>query len=281
MGIDIHGLHFLRFASTRQPFGRVATIGRQAIHIPKHTMLKLIGAKDEEQSWPYCESTLMKHFGASLVHSFDNSGYEGATFIHDFNTPITNHETYDTVIDFGSLEHIYNVPQAFANVSALCAVGGQILHALPANNQCGHGFWQFSPELFYSLYSGANGYKETCVFLANVVDETHWYEVKPPTHGGRAEVISPTPLVVLARTNKVGPLRQDVQQSDYAHVWKHGSVEDGLKDTVRRWPFLFRIAFHGRQICRQLLPSIAYRGSRLSRSNGSLVRHAVKSLVAL
>src|SRR5262249_836538 len=177
-------------------------------------MLKLIGAKDEEQSWPYCESTLMKHFGASLVHSFDNSGYEGATFIHDFNTPITNHETYDTVIDFGSLEHIYNVPQAFANVSALCAVGGQILLALPASNQCVRGFWEFAAELFYSLYSGGNGYKETCVFLANVVDETHWYEVKPPTHGGRAEVISPTPLVVLARTNKVGPLRQDVQQSD-------------------------------------------------------------------
>ena len=281
MGIDIHGLHFLKFASTRQPFGRVATIGRQGIHIPKPTLLKLIGAEDEEQSWPYCESTLMKHFGASLVHSFDNSGYEGATFIHDFNKPITYYETYDTVIDFGSLEHIYNVSQAFANVSALCAVGGQILHALPANNQCGHGFWQFSPELFYSLYSEANGYKETRVFIANTVDETHWYEVKPPANGGRAEVMSPTPLVDLVRTRKVGPLRQDVQQSDYAHMWKDGAVEDWLKDTVRQWPFLFHIAFHARQICRQLLPSIAYRGSRLSRSNRSLVRHPVKSLVAL
>ena len=79
MGIDIHGLHFLRLASTRQPFGRVATIGRQGIHIPKHTLLKLMSAKDEEQSWPYCESTLMEHFGASLLHSFDNSDYDGLT----------------------------------------------------------------------------------------------------------------------------------------------------------------------------------------------------------
>src|SRR5262249_36459999 len=179
------------------------------------------------------------------------------------------HDTSDTVIDSRSLQHIYNVSQPFANVSALCVVGGQILHALPANNQCGHGFWQFSPELFYSLYSEANGYRETRVFIANTVDETHWYEVKPPANGGRAEVMSPTPLVVLVRTKKDGPLRQDVQQSDYAHVWKDGAVEDRLKDTVRQWPFLFHIAFHVRQLCRQLLPSIAYRGSSLSRSNRS------------
>jgi hypothetical protein len=183
------------------------------------------------------------------------------------------------VIDFGSLEHIYNVSQAFANVSALCAIGGQILHALPANNQCGHGFWQFSPELFYSLYSEGNGYKGTHVFIANTVDETHWYEVKPPVNGGRVEVMSPTPLVALVRTTKIGSLRQDVQQSDYAPAWKGEAVEDWLKKWVRQWPFLFHIAFHARQICRQLLPSIAYRGSRLSRSNRSLVRHTVKSLV--
>ena len=119
------------------------------------------------------------------------------------------------------------------------------------------------------------------VFIADTVDETHWYEVKPPVNGGRAEIMSPSPLVVLAGTTKAGPLRQDVQQSDYADVWKDGAVEDWLKETVRRWPVLFHTAFHARQICRQLLPSIAYRGSRLSRSNRSLVRHAVKSIVAL
>ena len=93
--------------------------------------------------------------------------------------------------------------------------------------------------------------------------------------------MSPTPLLVLVRTKAVGPFRTNVQQSDYAHVWKDGAPEDWLKDTVRQWPFLFHIAFHARRICSQLLPSIAYRGLSLSRSNRSLVRHAVKSLVAL
>ena len=39
----------------------------------------------------------------------------------------------------------------------LTKIGGMIIHALPANNFCGHGFWQFSPELFYELYSPENG----------------------------------------------------------------------------------------------------------------------------
>ena len=43
--------------------------------------------------------------------------------------------------------------------SDLCKNGGTIIHSLPSNNNCGHGFWQFSPELFFSLYNEKNGFK--------------------------------------------------------------------------------------------------------------------------
>ena len=147
-----------RFAAARKPFGRVATIGRQGLHVPPEKVRKLLNLNQEIDYGKYCEDLLKAQFGAKSVDSFDNSDYEGATHIVDMNVRLKKQYRYDTVIDGGSLEHIYNAPQALKNLSEMCEEGGQILHMLPANNFCGHGFWQFSPELFFSLYSGKNGY---------------------------------------------------------------------------------------------------------------------------
>jgi hypothetical protein len=129
------------------------------------------------------------------------------------------------VFDGGCLEHIFNAPQALKNFSLMCAPGGQIIHSLPANNECGHGFWQVSPELFFSLYSEANGYRDTRVFLANLRDRRAWYEVRKPEGGARAMVTSRTPLYVLVRTRKAaaGFSHENVQQSDYVHEWTTGA----------------------------------------------------------
>ena len=100
----------------------------------------------------------------------DFSNYEGATILHDLNVKLKDGEMskYDTVLDLGTLEHVYNISNALFNLSKLCKVGGQILHVLPANQMCGHGFWQISPELFFSLYSERNGYGQTRVYTADV-----------------------------------------------------------------------------------------------------------------
>lgn len=71
------------------------------------------------------------------------------------------------------------------------------MHISPGNNFCGLGFWQFSPELFFSLYSESNRYAETQVFLANLTSPRHWFEVEQPMNGRRAEVVSTTPLYVM------------------------------------------------------------------------------------
>jgi len=114
------------------------------------------------------------------------------------------------------------------NISDLCNDGGAILHALPASNYCGHGFFQFSPELFFSVYSNANGYTETEVFIADLSRESIWFQVERPENGQRAEVTSATPLIVLCRTVKSKTFsHENVQQSDYKHVWDlHTSGED-------------------------------------------------------
>jgi hypothetical protein len=220
MGIDVHALNFIRYAKKHQPLGSVATIGRQGLHV---TSAKLRPIFPSARNYgPYCEELLIDLLGATKVESFDNSDYEQATHIADMNVPIECPVTYDTVLDAGTLEHIYNAPQALKNVSTMCAEGGQILHILPANNQCGHGFWQFAPELFYSLYSPANGYSETTVFLASFDNEVHWYEVEAPSNGRRIIIQSIGPLYVLCRTKRGACVSHNtVQQSDYVYTWDH------------------------------------------------------------
>ena len=63
----------------------------------------------------------------------DFSDYEGANIIQDLNTLIKNHdifEKYDLIIDGGTLEHVFHVPNAFENFFKLLKIGGQfyILH---------------------------------------------------------------------------------------------------------------------------------------------------------
>jgi hypothetical protein len=190
---------------------------------------------------------LIEFFGATSVESFDNSASEGATHIVNMNEPIAFDVGFDTILDGGTLEHIFNVPQALANVSGICADGGRILHVLPANNQCGHGFWQFSPELFLTLYSDANGYEETEVFLAPLSNWNVWYECRKPPEGCRVDFgsLGSGRLAVLASITKSRDVRgANIQKSDYVHAWTKQTSRRGhrgdLKSRIRNsafWPW--------------------------------------------
>lgn len=235
----------------------------------------------------FCEGLLTQCLGAETATSYDFSHYEGATHLVDFGRPAVFDVQYDTVVDCGSLEHIFNVTQALKNLSDLCVVGGQILHVSPANNFCGHGFWQFSPELFFSLYSEHNGYGETEVFLANVAKTGFWYEVKKPANGERALLINGSPVYVLCRTRKLSSVSYDnVQQSDYLHRWQspgplnnRSKVVCSLKNATRSNPALYRLARAA------YLSSIAAiqrvrRPPTLSDRNRHLSKHRVATLLA-
>lgn len=61
-----------------------------------------------------------------MVDSIDISDYENATIEQDMNQPIPEHLKlqYDTVIDRGSLEHIFNFPVSIKNCMSLIKPGG-------------------------------------------------------------------------------------------------------------------------------------------------------------
>jgi hypothetical protein len=266
MGIDIHALNFLRYVAKKRKLGTVATIGRQSLLVPRREIASVLGIRLQDTDFGlYSEELFKKHFGATSVDSYDYSDYEGATHVVDLGKPIVPEKQYDTVIDCGTAEHIFDVPQVLKNLSCLCAPGGQLIHVLPANNFCGHGFWQFSPELFFSLYADATGYAETEVFLADLHDSAKWFEVQQPKNGRRAEVISSNPLHVMCRTIKVGkPFPENIQQSDYIHHWRRAAftrqhqadLASRLKRMIKAKPSLHRFAVRTLVFARHALAPI-------------------------
>ena len=252
MGIDIHALNFLRYIAKKRKFGSVATIGRQSLLVSRRELASVLAIPWKDTDFGLFSEELFKaHFGATSVDSYDYSDYEGATHVVDLGRPIVPEKQYDTVIDCGTAEHIFDVPQVLKNLSGLCASGGQLVHVLPANNFCGHGFWQFSPELFFSLYSDASGYSETEVFLADLRDSAKWFAVRQPKDWRRAEVISSGPVHVMCRTVRLGKaFPENIQQSDYIYRWdrseytrQHQSdLVPILKRMIKAKPNLHRLA---------------------------------------
>lgn len=280
MGIDIHGLKFLQHVADKKPFGATITIGRQVLSGIETLLPQNLQLLPDTDYVNYCENLLLGHFGAGSVDSMDNSDYENATIIHDMNKPVPSPhvERFDTVIDCGSLEHIFNLPQALKNVSQLCKQGGQIIHVLPANNFCGHGFWQFSPELFFSLYAEQNGYKGTEIYMADLTQTDRWFRVEKPENGRRVNVSSSTHAYVLVRTIRKNSKfsHDDVQQSDYVYEWENGAVQNDLMTATNRSNLrqslktLLQESAFGRKLYQLHLQSRSI--SRLNDKNPGLVR---------
>ena len=233
MGIDIHNLNLLAHAQDLGVrFDRTLAIGRQALFIDppdleRHRRARGLPALDEPAAAPgrprYFEPLLRQWLGAGVADSVDASAYEQARLIHDMNLawPADSAEraSYDAVLDFGCLEHVFNFPVAWRNCVDLCRVGGHVLHALPANNLAGHGFYQFSPELFFNLYRPANGFELRGLYFAMKADARHWWKVANPLNVKRRvnlcnghEVYM---LLIARKLRETGPLPAP-QQSDYA-----------------------------------------------------------------
>jgi hypothetical protein len=78
-------------------------------------------------------------------------------------------------LDGGTTEHVFNFPTALTNAMQMVETGGHLVIITGGNNFCGHGFYQFSPELFYRALSAENGFEMKRLIAAEVGG--NWYEV--------------------------------------------------------------------------------------------------------
>ncbi len=288
MGIDPLNMKFLIYAHKFGDFKRTVTIGRMNFWDLRLRDLKHLASiecqKTHLSGTEYTVEELLRDcFGSSsVVDSIDISDYEGATIIHDMNVEIPNElkGKYDTVIDGGTIEHVFNVRQALDNVSFLCKPGGQIIHMLPANNQCGHGFWQMSPELFFSMYSDKNGYKSTDVFLARLSNQKYFYKVIKPEIGKRVNIYSHDEISLYIRSvrKETDFSHRDVQQSDYVYLWnKQNHMDTGIHYRLERFlrnrDLIFKMA-------KKIYLPFYRSANSLSRHNSNLVKINISHLLS-
>ena len=130
----------------------------------------------------------------------------------------------------GTLEHIFNFPQSIKNCMEMVRVGGHFVGITVANNLMGHGFYQFSPELYYRVLSAENGFQIEAMWLAETPKGAQWYRVADPQSVGyRVELTNSrsTYLIVVARRVET---QRNIQSNPtavglYGHV---GSSKSGF-----------------------------------------------------
>jgi hypothetical protein len=220
-------------------FRRTLTIGRQSLGVPAGELQELLAglgiaadAAREIARDPFAEPFLRRALGSERVESLDHSAYQGATILHDLNRPIPAdwHGRYDALVDGGAIEHIFDVRQVLVNYMQLVRVGGHVFIAAPANNLFGHGFYQFSSDLFYRVFDAANGFTlrrmtVTEAPLSSVEASRHWrlYETRDPAEAGkRVRLVGRRPLLLNVHAERVAdcvPFAQPPIQSSFEKSW--------------------------------------------------------------
>ncbi len=184
---------------------------------------------------------LLEYIGAESCKSIDNSDYESASIVHDLNNAIGDDlkGQYDTVIDGGTLEHVFNFPQAIKNCMELVKVGGHFISITPSNNQLGHGFYQLSPELLFRVFSEENGFKVKRMIYYEYNDDDVWYEVQDPkivSHRVETKSLYPSSLMLVAeKIENRNIFEKTPQQSDYENEWTYKGDKGDSVDRLSFW----------------------------------------------
>jgi len=242
IGIDANGAKFLAFAkSIGVDFTATAMIGRQNLYVTPDKIRALLATcgihAGEAEGQEIClgaggySETLFHFLGAETTHSFDYSDYESPTHLHDMNEPIPDgfKEMYTALLDGGSLEHVFNFPVAIKNCMEMVKIDGHYLGITPANNFFGHGFYQFSPELYFTVLSPENGFEIVRMMAFEEITDPVWYAVKSPRKLGERVTLEnshPVYLLVVARkVARVPIFGKKPQQSDYISRWSAGPAK--------------------------------------------------------
>ena len=246
MGFDASDLRFLLSANRLGLQGNsVCTLGHQTLYLSQYELNRVLKEYGRECfSLPKGRLSLfaddvLRPLGFTKIDSMDNSDFEGATVIHDLNRPVPSemHEKYDLVWDGGTLEHVFNFPAALESAMRMVKIGGHIALHTPANNQCGHGFYQFSPELFFRAFAHENAFELLRIYLN--CDGSHYHIADPACVHDRVQLLNSKGAFIMVHARKVAhvpDVLKTPQQSDYLTIWTEHQTEKrdgGIKSFIR------------------------------------------------
>jgi hypothetical protein len=250
MGLDSNACRLLLLAKRQgADFSRTLCLGRLNLGLSRTTMKRALLEFGMSEGEPQIErifsdpkgffEPFLKELGADLTDSVDATDYEGATHTSDLNEglPQSMQAQYDAVIDGGTLEHVFNFPVALKSSMAAVKVGGRMYIMTQCNNAMGHGFYQFSPELYHRVFSPENGFAVEQMFIAEgSFGKVPWHSVTDPKDiRRRVELVNDvqTYLLVIAKRIALVPIFTSwPQQSDYSLAWQEVTPDMNFKPIV-------------------------------------------------
>lgn len=268
MGIDLNGAQLLiRARKSGVPFERVVTLGRQSLHGNRQGLLSIVRRSGFDLSDPLVQRILspatkfaedfLRLLGATDIAAIDFNDYEGAQIIHDMNLPIPDDlcSSFDLVLDGGTLEHVFEFPTALRNAAEMVRVNGRFISITETNNFCGHGFYQFSPELFYRFLSSANGYAiESCIVWEDIPGSKFYEVPDPDSIRSRINLTSEFGTYMMVQARRIGNVSREFipMQSDYVRLWKAPGTDVRGSSIIARLKSAFPRAQHPQSVAMHL-----------------------------
>ncbi|HEX9782341.1 MAG TPA: class I SAM-dependent methyltransferase [Opitutaceae bacterium] len=214
------------------------------------------------------DKTLFGTLGVD-VESLDASDYEGCDHVADLNDPEPPEGLrgrYDLVLDTGTFEHVFHLPNAFRFCHALLREGGRVIHMSPTSNYADHGFYMLSPTLFYDFYN-ANGWR---IRQIKVIRHTKAHDTEPywstdysPEHfaclsyGGLGDGLYQT-FVVAEKLPGATATRVPQQRAYRTHAWarsppiprvRGGVTDEHIRERVENDLLKFKNWIHAVATC--------------------------------
>lgn len=269
MGLLKRNLYLLAFEHKKHPIkGDVLTFGQQSVHatldevkiifekegvflksLPENfdTKNKIPDWKETGyQNYTNCQAVL-RLLGAEKVFSADVSGYENPDILMDFNMPVDKkyYNRFDAILDIGTLEHVFNIPQAFENIKLMLRPGGTLILGYPLAGVINHGFYQICPTLLYDYFS-INGFENFSCFILdgsniNYEKKAKTYQCKYPAFTDNLIIDSKTGLEVTFFATKSinkndAPIKMPIQSRYNASpYWKKEPQNVAQKQNLALW----------------------------------------------
>jgi len=187
------------------------------------------------------QDTLFRILGFTKenIYSLDADNFEGATFVHDLNSPCAPHlrSRFDVIFDGGTSEHVFSVKDNLFGLADMCSPGGIIINMLPVD-YINHGFYNFNAELLRDFF-GCNGFQQLDLrYIASPQNPRlaqKYYLAFDPAHFNHS--LNPFLLTLLysvaRKTSQVVPVVPN--QGFYRVLWKQdGRGPDPLPQPASR-----------------------------------------------
>lgn len=199
MGIGRGAVKMILAECKRRPFeGSVLTLGRQDMYftysmfeswaaefdvtLQEPPTITLSHNKELAKKGFVSDETFFQALGFSEVASLDHSDFEGATYLLDLNSDTIQEKLrahFDIIINGGTMEHVFHVPNVLKNIYEMLKDNGRICHGAPSSNHIDHGFYMFSPTLFWDYYSANKFDIDTFHLFRYQMWEVEPWEVEP------------------------------------------------------------------------------------------------------